>query len=111
GCRGSPRLALRHFPTKSQLHAGLEFLIVGISDDLADLLPPCREIQGIDCSCVRREPVLVDLLAVGLQLWKQILPTFLTDIGYRLAVGLDDLKVHVVYPNLAFKVDLALLHL
>src|ERR1017187_5966939 len=90
---------------------GLPFvsLVVLVFHGLADAHRTGFEMQRVIGVGVGREPVLaVDLLAVGFELGKLLVA--LLD-AHALAVGLDDLQVAVVHPDLAFEIAFALHHL
>src|SRR5262245_12051656 len=72
----------------------------------------CRKIQHVDCPGIGWKPVLtVDLFSVGLKLGKEILIVLSPNVRDRLPKGFDNLKILIVYPDLAFEVPLVLFDL
>src|SRR5713226_3396454 len=98
---------------KGQLHVRLELLVIVVFDNLPYALRTGRELQGIHGARIGREPVeTIDLLPVRLKPREQIfLSSLAANIRDGLSVGLHDLKVLVIDPNLALEIALILLEL
>src|SRR5436309_7721628 len=108
--RSALRVLAIHGITKGELHIRLKFLVIVVSDDLANALRAARKLQRIDGPRIGGKPVeTIDLFPIRFKPREQIFRSFSSNIRDRLPIRLHNLKILVIDPDLTLEIPLILL--